>query len=110
MSSEMKALMDKHSYAVERFVGAPVVHSFAKCTLITFLMGGLAWSFCVADSGYPPVMKNSFIKENGTFLLWPVNADEFFIEFSSKAVAAGNVTYEAVLANRKAKQGAARSE
>jgi len=101
---EMKDLLDKHNYAVERFVGAPIVHHFPKCTLVTFLMGGLGWSFCVSDSGYLPVMKDTFIKENGVFFLSSMNADEFFIEFSTKTVVAGNVTHEVVLANRKAKQ------
>jgi hypothetical protein len=56
-------------------------------------MGGIVWGFCVSESGVPDILRNSYIKENGRFWLLPMNADPFLINFSQKALAAGNVTW-----------------
>jgi len=57
-------------------------------------MGGIVWGFCISESGAPDILRNLYIKEdNGRFWLLPMNADSFLINFSQKAVAAGNVTW-----------------
>jgi len=57
----------------------------------------------IHESGVPDLYRNSYIKENGQFWLMPLPADDFLMNFSQKAVAAGNVTWADVLEERKAK-------
>ena len=78
--------------SIETGFFAPVRHGHGTWESFTFVMGGILWIFCISSAGAPDVMRNSYIKENGQFWLMPMKADEFLINFSQKAVKAGNVT------------------
>jgi hypothetical protein len=78
--------------SIETGFFAPVRHDHDTWESYTFVMGGLVLIFCVSSAGVPEVMRNSYIKESGQFWLMPMKADDFLINFSRKAVEAGNVT------------------
>ncbi len=103
LSPQMSALMVQHNATLEAMQFAPVAHKNGDRACYLFTMGGLTWLFCVSDSGIPEEMRNTYIKKNGRFYLSAFPADNFLIEFSHKAILAGNLTLADVEANRKAK-------
>jgi hypothetical protein len=88
----VEQLQALHGISIETGLFAPIAHNHETWDLYAFLMGGLAWSFCVSQRGVPDIMRNSYIKENGQFWLMPIQADGFLINFCQKAIASGNVT------------------
>lgn len=80
--------------SIETGFFAPVRHNHNTWDSYVFVMGGLLWLFCVSSGDVPEVMRNSYIRETGQFWLMPMKADDFLINFSRKAVEAGNVTEE----------------
>jgi hypothetical protein len=107
LSPQMNALLAQHGGTLEAMLFAPVAHNHGSWISFTFIMGGLSWIFCVSDSGAPKIMKNTYIKENGSFFLSNFSAGKFLIEFSEKAKRSGNLTWADVESNRKAKKGRA---
>ena len=103
-SPAVEALQRRHGISIETGFFAPVAQDLGAWQSYTFVMGGIVWGFCICDSGVPDIYRNSYIKENGQFWLMPLSADNFLVNFSKKAVAAGNVTWNDVLEERKAKQ------
>ena len=92
-SPAAQELQKRYGISIETGLFAPVAKQFETWQSFTFVMGGIVWGFCVSDSGFPDILRNSYIKENGRFWLMPMNADPFLINFSQKAVAAGNLTW-----------------
>ena len=104
-SPAVQSLQGRHGISIETGTFAPVAHDFGSWQTYTFVMGGIVWGFCISESGVPDILRNSYIKQNGRFWLLPMNAEAFLTNFSQKAVAAGNVTWADVEAERKAKRG-----
>jgi hypothetical protein len=104
-SPAVHELQNRHRISIETGLFAPVAHQFETWQSCTFVMGGIVWGFCITESGVPDILRNSYIKENGQFRLLPMNADPFLINFSQKAVAAGNVTWTDVQQEIAAKTG-----
>jgi hypothetical protein len=92
-SSAIQKLQSLHGISDETGMFAPVVHNQNGRQTFTFVMGGIVWLFCVSECGVPEILRHTYIKENGQFWLMPMPADNFLINFSQKAVAAGNVTW-----------------
>ena len=92
-SPTVQQVQKLHGISDETGMFAPIAHKNDGWQLFTFVMGGIVWSFCVSECGVPEILKHSYIKENGQFWLMSMSADNFLINFSQKAVAAGNVTF-----------------
>jgi len=92
-SPAVQELQNRHGISIETAIFAPVADQFETSQLFTFVMGGIVWGFCITECGVPDILRNSYIRENGQFWLLPMKADPFLINFSQKAVAAGNVTW-----------------
>jgi hypothetical protein len=88
----IEQLQMMHGISIETGFFAPVGHKHETWDSYTFVMGGLVWCFCVSAHGVPKILVNTYIKQTGRFWLMPMNADGFLINFSQKAVEAGNVT------------------
>ncbi|MGB8353694.1 MAG: hypothetical protein WCD79_07400, partial [Chthoniobacteraceae bacterium] len=94
VSSRVEEVQKAHGISIETGSFAPVCHKNAGWDSYTFMMGGIIWLYCVTNGAIPEQMKNAYLRENGQFYLMLYSADEFFINFARKAVAAGNLTKE----------------
>ncbi len=103
ISTAHRVLLEQHGCSIETGSFAPVFHNHGFWQTYTFVMGGLAWIFCVSSNGVPEIMRNTYIKENGRFYLKSADGDKFLFEYAMKAVKAGNVTKEDAEESMRAK-------
>lgn len=97
-------VMKAHDISIETGIFEPVSHQGAGWQTFLFSMGGLWWLFCVSDSKPPEMMANSYMDESGQLPLPTRDGWDFLYQFSHKAVAAGNITYQDVLESELARQ------
>jgi hypothetical protein len=91
-SPAVERIQNLHGISNETGMFAPVADNHDGWGTFTFVMGGIVWVFCVSECGVPEILRNTYIKENGQFWLMQMPSDNFLINFSQKAVVAGNVT------------------
>ena len=91
-SPEILEAQRRAGISIETGSFAPISEKHGTWTSYTFVMGGIVWSFCVTSLAVPDILRNSYVKQNGQFWFMPMKADDFLINFSCKAVEAGNVT------------------
>ena len=96
--------MAQHGISIETGCFAPVCHNHPGWSSFLFVMGGIAWLFCVSSIGVPEIMRNIFLTKEGRFHLTALNGDAFLYQFALKTILAGNVTRRDAEESLKAKQ------